>query len=121
MSTLSFDIELKEQPVELVNPDGTKKEYILKEMDGRGRDKYMNQLQSNMVMKDGKPQGLKDYEGMHSSLLVRTLFDKESGKAASKEFIQGLPARVTAALFGASQTLNALSDSPETEEAVKND
>ena len=120
METLSFDIELKEQPVELVSPDGTKKDYLLKEMDGRGRDKYMNQLQLNMVMKDGKPQGLKNYEGLYAELLTKTLFDKESGKFASKEFIQGLPARVSSKLFTAAQTLNALNETPETEEAVKN-
>ena len=121
MEALSFDIELKEQIVELVNVDGSKKEYLLKEMDGSGRDKYMNQMQKNMVMKDGKPQGLKNFEGLYSELLTKTLFDKESSSFVSKEFIQGLPARVSAALFTAAQTLNALNDIPETEEAVKND
>ena len=119
MNELRFDTKVATEPVILLIDD---KEvlYELRELLGRERDNFLNTLGTQTKYVDGKPAGLKDYRGMHATLLTQCLFD-ENGKVVTKEFVQGLPARITTALFNAAQKMSALAETEEAEAAAKND
>ena len=119
MNELRFDTKVATQPVILV-VDGEDRKYELRELLGRERDNFLNLLGEQTKYIDGKPAGLKDYRGMHATLLTQCLFD-EKGKVVKKEFVQGLPARITTALFNAAQEMSALSNVEAAEAAAKND
>jgi hypothetical protein len=118
---LSFNLELSEIPVVLKTSDGEEKEYVLREMTGKQRDIFINKLSDNAKYVNGQPQGLKSYDGMHASLLVLVLFDKATDMAVTKDFIQGLPARISNSLFQKAQEMNGLAAGEAETEAVKND
>ena len=118
MNELRFDTKLETQPVILV-VDGEERRYELRELLGRERDSFLNELQAQTNFINGRPAGLKDYRGMHAHLLTKVLFDP-NGKSVPKEFVQGLPARITTALFKEAEKMNGLEQTEELEEKVKN-
>ena len=120
MEALSFNLELKTVPVTMKFEDGDK-DYTLKELTGKSRDAYMQSLQSKMRFgKDGKPAGLKSFEGLMNGLLTKTLFNEDDEPVKADE-INTYPSSVVGALFTASQELSGLNLSDEDEEELGND
>ena len=115
---LSFELELHERPVTIGG-----EAYVLVELDGKQRDRYLNGLGSRLrVAKDGKAAGVKNFDGLQASLvaasLKRIIFDggREPVTVAT---IQAWPAQVVSGLFDAAKVLSALGDEDEDEDKDK--
>lgn len=121
MSTsLKFNLKLKERPVTLVKDD-KEHEYVLREMTGAGRDKYLDQTGARMRYDaEGKAVGFKSYEGMQADLLVHCLF-RGDGTNVGREELQKFPASVLGALFAEAQKLNGLEARVEAEAEAGNE
>lgn len=101
---LVFTLERKTQPVEI---DG--EQYVLRELNGQERDKYLNGLGARLVTV-GDNQSIKNFDGLQASLLNLSL-----KKCAGDELqpvlvstIQNWPASVQKALFDVAQKLSGL-------------
>lgn len=108
MDALVFDIDLQEQPVIVKRKDGTVKNYVLRELTGKQKGQYLNGMNTRLsISEDGKVTGIKNFDGIETSLLCRCLYNEE-GKLVSESELQELPARVLKQLFDAAQTLSGL-------------
>jgi hypothetical protein len=101
---LVFTLERKTQAVEI---DG--EQYVLRELNGQERDKYLNGLGARLVTV-GDNQSIKNFDGLQASLLNLSL-----KKCAGDELqpvlvstIQNWPASVQKALFDVAQKLSGL-------------
>jgi len=103
---LSFNIELEEIDVELTE-EGVTTKYVLRELKGSGRDKYLNNLAKKMKVDVHGNSSVRDFTGLQSGLICRCMFEA-NGESVTDEFVQGLPSRVQASLFAAIQKMNAL-------------
>jgi hypothetical protein len=119
---LRFSLSLAEIPVELEDPEtGEVSKYILREMNGSARDKYLGFIGAKMnTSKDGDIQ-MTDYEGLQANLLSRSLFKIVDGKKESVLYktIQEFPAKVQTALFNKAKAISGMDD--DAEETAGND
>lgn len=120
---LEVSLDLKTRPVSLKAKD--KHGVIvpikgeLREMDGTARDEWMTFVSSKAKFgPDGKPTGAKDFKGVYSFLLVRTLF-KDDGTPFNEKEINGWSSSAQEVLFKASTKLSGVDT--EAEEDAKND
>ncbi len=110
MSPLKFILKSNAVPVTLLLEEGAvEMELEMREMSALARDSYLDRLSSRMRYdNDGKPAGIKKFEGMQAELLSSCLFRKD-GKAVIHSEIQAWPASVVSDLFKAAQEMNHLS------------
>lgn len=104
--TLSFSLQRKEVPVTLDN-----EEYVIVELDGRERDKYLGTLgKRTRFDKDGKPAGLKDFDGIQASLLTLSLYKlgATGREAVDAKTIQSWPSSVVSDLFDIAKDLSGI-------------
>lgn len=119
MSKLTFDLDRKEQEVEIGG-----EAYVLVELDGKQRDKWMNDLGARIRLgKDGKAQGLKSFDNMQAGLISASLkkIVGDERKPVSMETIQSWPARVSGGLFDAAKELSGLEDESDKDSDEGND
>ena len=114
---MRFSLELDEIEVELKDPK-TKEvdQYILREMDGSARDKYLGFIGAKMNLSGEGDSTLKDFDGLQANLLARCLFKLASdGERTCVEFdvIQSFPARVQTALFNKAKQMSGMDDDAE--------
>lgn len=123
MPDIELDLAFVEKTVNIKDANGETKQYILRELDGKGRDKYMNSIQNRAKFDEaGKPIGAKNFDGILSGLLAMCLFDGETKKLVPELTIQAWPARVQEVLFNEAKLLSKLEDVPGDEEGeAKND
>lgn len=115
---LRVGLLLKEQPVELLL-DGEVRIGILREMTGKQRDAYLNEISLRMrTGPDGKSQGVKNFDGLQAGLIARCLRMSDGSQVSVKD-IQEWPSSAQSTLFEACQRLNGLEVEPEG--ASKND
>ena len=113
---LDLSLERKEKKLRING-----RPHTLKEMMGAQRDKWMNEMGGRMKTDaSGKTVGVKDFVGLHTSLICKCLYDDATGQLVPDAEVQGWPASVQAKLFEECQKLNALGDEKNLEEA-KND
>lgn len=104
MEDLNFSLTLKTVSVTLDD-----KAYLLKEMTGGDRDKYLSTLGAKLSYgPDGKPTGLKSFDGLQSHGLSLCLYYEESGKKVPITVINQFPAAVQDSLWKAAQELSAI-------------
>lgn len=97
----------------IIEDDGTEKRYQLRELNGRERNKYLNQMSGRVKMgPTGKVVGIKSFDGFQSDLLVRCLFDENNEKVTA-DFVEDLPASAQAELFEKAQELSGLDNEEE--------
>lgn len=88
-------------------------DYTLNELDGTGRDYYMNNIAERTVIgSDGKAAQIKNFVGIQSNLLARSVRDSE-GKLVKEDVIQGWPSSMLDALYRECKKLSALDDKSE--------
>ena len=105
---LKFALKLKEVPVQITDAGGVERAYVLRELNGHGRDAYLNEMGGRMKFNvEGKTEGLSDYTNLMSGLLSQCLHD-EKGELVGKKELQEYPASVLSDLFEAAQELSAL-------------
>lgn len=111
MADLVFETTLKEVSVVI---DG--KNYVLRELDGRQKGKYLNSMAGRIKLNaKGEVESFKDYAGLESTLLSRCLYDGD-GKLVPASVMdgtddqQGWPSSMLSALFDAAQGLSGLNE-----------
>jgi hypothetical protein len=109
MEELRFSIDFEEIPVNITGKDGVEKKYVLRELTGKQRGLYLNNMSNRMIVSDGKIVGIKDFEGLEASLICKSLFDEENKPVPIGE-IQEFPGRVIKQLFAAAQKLSGLNE-----------
>lgn len=118
MEIFKFELELKEQQVEL---DGDL--FTIFELTGKQRDEYLNSVSQRVNYVNGKAAGMKNLTGLQSSLIALCLKD-EAGKSVKETDIQQYPSSVQTKLFEIAQELSGLGkeeDPEKAEEEAKND
>lgn len=122
---LNFSLVRKEKEVAI---EGER--YVLVELDGFGRDKYLNNLGNRVrITKEGHTAGIKNFDGMEASLVAECLKKIDADgtrKDVSMAVIQKWPSRVISALHDAAKELSLLEaskkeDGDDGEEEEKND
>ena len=94
--------------------------HTVKEMTGTKRDKWMKDMSDRMKTDaTGKAVGVKNFDGLHASLIALCLFDADD-KPVPEKSIKEWPASAQTAVFEVCQEINGLGGD-ENEEAVKND
>ena len=110
MEELKFSLKREQVRVVLEGEDGKDKVYFLKELTGKGRDEYLSHLSKKMRFNnEGKPSGLKSFDGLQTKLLTICLYD-EDGKLAKADTIGAWPSVVVDNLFKKAQDISALND-----------
>lgn len=108
MESMEFNLQLQEVPV-VINGE----HYVLTELDGSQRDRYLSQLGKRVMHgKDGQAATLKNFDGLQASLIAVALYRIEHGnrEPVSVDTIQQWPAHVIDKLFKRAQKLSALDD-----------
>ena len=107
--TVRFSLKRTEWPFELEDEAGQIKQYLLREMDGRQRDGYMNLFRSKMeVVGQGESARMfpKDFTGQYADFLALSVYDAANNQLVPLPVIQKWPATVQEALFRKSQELS---------------
>ena len=116
---LVFTLEREEIPVTIDS-----QEYVLQELDGAERDKYLNGLTNRMrVNNKGDLAGIKNFDGLQASLVVASirLVDGVERKPVPFKTVQEWPAKVVKQLFDAARAISGLDDEDEKDKEKTND
>ena len=106
---LEFSLERIEKPVTIGG-----KAYVLRELDGKQRDTYLNGLSQRVRIVDGKPAGLKSFDGLQASLLALCLYENiAGGEPVPAATIQAWPATVVTRLYEVAREMNGLDEEEE--------
>jgi len=111
MAELVFETTLKEVPVTIDS-----KSYILRELDGRQKGKYLNKMGGRIVLdKEGNIKAFKDYAGLESTLLSLCIYDSDNKLVEAlvmdgTEDKRGWPSSMLGELFDAAQELSGLNE-----------
>ena len=117
---LEFTLQGSIVPVTIKGTDDKVMSYELREMTAASRDRYLDLLGNRLrVDSDGKPIGVKKFEGMQSELLALCLWDREQNRYVSKDDLQKWPSSVVSAIYAEAQAMHRLPTAEE--EAAKND
>jgi hypothetical protein len=126
-----FQSHLTRIPVDIDRED-----FALVELSGKERDKYTQSMSKRMRYNaKGQPAGLKSFDGLQASLLMKTLHRAELDRTntddvkvveihdlVSQEEIQGWGSKMQTELFQDAQELCGMDDDEDDEEdAAKND
>ena len=115
METMKFSLKRKSVDIVLENEQGKEEVYILREISGEEREKYLTSMASSMRFnEDGKPVGIDSFVGLHTSLLAMALV-RQDGSPVTATFIKSFPASVQIALFKKAKELSGLVDSAKEE------
>jgi hypothetical protein len=103
-----FSLRYREERLVLEEPDGTEREYVLREFAGQIRDQYLNTMATKIrTGQDGKPSGMKDFSGLATDLLALCLFYAD-GTLVPRTKIQSFPSSVQMELFKLTQDICGL-------------
>lgn len=116
-----FKLTRREKKIKIEDGNGDTKGYVIREMMGTDRDKWLNTMATRMkVDNKGNSLGVREFDGLQSSLISRCLYN-ESGALVLIEVISRYPASVQKSLFSLCEELNSLGDVKKAEETAKND
>ena len=108
VGTLNFTLKREELPVIIDGED-----YVLVELDGVERDKYLNDISGRAKFNaKGKSVGITTFTGLNAGLVATCLKKIVSGErqAVPVSTIQGWPAKVSSGLFDAAKKLSGLGE-----------
>jgi len=111
MKAWIFTLERQTLPVTI-----DKQSYVIQELDGRQRDKYISDLGGRVKRdKDGKQTGAINLDGMQANLVAMSLKKVVDGVLTdvNVDTIQSWPAKVSSAIFDACQELSGLNEKNE--------
>ena len=119
MSDLNFDLVLQELPVTLRDAQGQAVKYVLRELTGKGRDQYLNNLTGRLVTDAKGNSRMKDFTGLQTNLVGRCLYRAGDDSPVPEKELHDFPARVLTKLFDTAKEISGLDD--EAEDAAGND
>ncbi len=118
-AVFEFELEMDEFPIKLKSKEtGQWDEYVLVELDGKLRDKYLNNLGGRIRTGPQGSSTLRNFEGLQSNLITRCLWkivgaDRE---AVDEPTIQSWPARVQTKLYDKCREMSGLTDEKDNKE-----
>jgi hypothetical protein len=131
---LEFDLQIAEVPVKLNGKDGKTTIYVLRELTGEQRDKYLNgTLARAKTDAEGKVAGVRDLTGYQAALLCLAMRRVEGGEVVDGKLVKGTvletefpdpgmvqswPSRVQGKLFKRAQKMSGINE--EEKPAAKN-
>lgn len=136
---LEFHLVVKATPVRLIRKDGVKVMCAILELTGEQRDEYLNEVKKRTEIRADGKAAIKDFKGMHASLLKRALVrvkfandddpDVETmtilpnGAFTEEQIQKDIPSSTQSALFEEAQRLSALGEKggDDDEDEAKND
>ena len=116
MDTLQLTVTLKEIAIELTVEGGAVKNYVLRELTGKQRDIFLDDVGGRVRFIGGKARGLNSHKDLQANLLTMCLHNDEQKLVTIKE-LQEFPASTLTTLFKAAQALSGLEDDKEEESA----
>jgi hypothetical protein len=120
MERITLSLKRKTIEIEIEDEDGSQKIFKVMELSGNQRDEYLNTSAKRMSYDaQGKPSGVKDFRGMHTDLLIRSVYD-ENGELVKGAILETWPSTTIERLFEISQELSGL-DAEKIEDESKND
>jgi len=114
---LTLPLQRAEVNVVLTGDDLEGCKWLLQELSGAQRNKYLNRMSNRIKIGAGGRTTIKSFDGFHSDLLCICLVD-EAGDAIPKGVIEDLPSSTQLALFTKAQEISGLD---EKEDDEKND
>lgn len=113
MKNLQFNLQRSVVPI-TIKEDGTDRQYELREMTAADRDRYLDRLGARVkVDEEGKPVGVKEFNGMQSDLLALCLWDCAAASYVKPETVQAWPSSVVSALYAEAQEMHRLPTADE--------
>jgi hypothetical protein len=109
LTVLEFELALKFQSINIKGLDGVTQEYLVCEMTGTQLEEYLNSMKDRVIMDGGRVVGMKQFNGMYTSLLARTT-KRSDGSFVPLAELDKWPASLQKKLFKIAQTLNDLDD-----------
>jgi hypothetical protein len=96
--------------IEIEDEDGNVHLYLLRELNGSGRDEYFNKMSGkvNIDMETGKPTGVRDFTNMNADLLGKCLFTQDKNEPVPISVIQDWPGETLDELFKMALDLSGL-------------
>lgn len=121
MKPLELSLCVTKVPVTLTNGEGAALQLEMREMDASNRDRYLDRLANRVRLDtDGKPAGIKKFDGMQGELLSLCLH-RPDGSLVPEAEIQKWPTSIVSQLYKAAQELNYLNrEAGEVEAEIKN-
>lgn len=115
---LDLSLAIKTHDVVISGVDGEDVTFQIRELTGKQRAGYMDNLVKRMKYDGGQAVGLTKYSGMQTSLLAMCLFREQGGefKPVTQQEIDAMPAVVVNALFEKAQTLSGLTNEDDDDE-----
>lgn len=120
MEVQVFSLVRKQVPIHIEDADGKVVEYMIRELDGRQRDKVISAHAKKITKNKDGSMKVDSLEGMYASLLAYTLYDPE-GILVKFETIQSFPATVSESLYGIAAKLNNMAGKTEDKDDSKKD
>ena len=107
---VEFELSLDVIPVRLINPQTKQSEdYELWELSGVERDEYMNVMTRKVEVSAGAETArVKNFVGLQSALLCRSLRRKGDKECVREDVIQSFPSKTRDALFKMANELSGL-------------
>jgi len=121
MGKLSFQLQRKEQEVELTASDGVVKKYKLKEFSGVQRKEYFARFNMDIAFEDGKAvvQMAKDFKTISETEFLALCLYNEKDELVKEEEILGFPSTAIIGLHKAALELSGFD--VDAMKKVKND
>jgi len=117
LAPMDLDLTRREVPVTLKDKDGSPTEYLLVELDGAGRDAYLNNLGKRLKPDaSGKNPSVRDFTGLQANLLTRCMLVADGRTPVTEKDIQAWPSRVQNALYKRAKEISALQDDADDKE-----
>lgn len=107
-------VKRKRKPVTVELEDGSEVDYEVVELIGTERDAYLNIVESKIAIVGGQRK-LRDYKGVATELLKRTVRD-QNGSAIPPKIIDAWPSSMQNALAAIARDLSALDEEDVEEE-----
>lgn len=112
--TLTLSLERAEVDVKLKGKDGVGHDWLLRELSGSERNRYLNKMKTRIKVGANGATSIKSFDGFQSDLLHLCLLDEE-GERVAKDVIEGLPSSSQLALFNRAQKISGLDNEEDNE------
>lgn len=104
---LELSLVRAEVDVVLTDKDGETRKWLLRELSGSERNKYLNKMTNRVKVGPSGNTSIKSFDGFQFDLLVLSLRDEE-GQKIDKDTIENLPSSTQQALFEKAQQISGL-------------
>lgn len=114
-----YELQLQEEEFSVKLANGVLIEYVLSELTGAGRDKYLASINARMKKDANGNTVIQKFEGMQALLLCLAIRHKSTDALVTEQEVQVWPARMVVDLFNKARKLSGLDEDAEAD--AKND